>query len=96
MKQEITKVMVDSSVALATSAGILTVTLKFFDHYAAGIGAMCTLFFGVVYIVFQFLAHKKLTLADNNEKRLDKHEDQLNKVEDGINTIIETLNKSNK
>jgi len=92
VKQEIAKASADGFVALTASLGVITVTLKFFDHYAAGIGAICTLIFGVIYIIFQFMAHKKLTLADNNEKRLDKHEEQLNKVEAGINTIIEKLN----
>lgn len=95
MKQEISKVLVDGSATLAASTGILTVTLKFFDHYAAGVGAICTLVFGVIYVLFQYLSHKKLTLADNNEKRLDAHieetKKEFKKVGEGISLILNKL-----
>ena len=93
MKQEISKAIVDGAATLAVSTGILTVTLKFFNVYAAGIGAMCTIIFGIIYVIFQFMAHQKLIKADDNEKRLDKHEGQLNNMQAGINTIIDKLNK---
>ena len=94
-----TKAMVDGSAALATSTGILTVTLKFFDNHAAGIGAICTLGFGIIYVIFQFLAHQKLTLADANKKeikeqgeKLDTHiqesTEQFKKLGDGIDTLL--------
>ncbi len=93
MKQEITKELVNGSAALATGTGILTATLSFFDNHAAGIGAMCTLIFGIVYIVFQFLAHKKLTLADENKKQLAEHSEKLDSHVKETNKQFALLNK---
>ena len=102
MKQELAKHLSDGAVVLATSTGTLTVILKFLDNYAAGIGALCTIIFGLVYILFQFLAHKKLTLADENKKNhndlaaafVDHKTDtnaQFKHVNNGLDEIKELL-----
>ena len=95
MKQEIIKALSDGTVILASGTGILTMTLKFFDHYAAGIGAMCTIIFGLIYVLFQYLSHQKLTLADDNKDRLDAHivetRDEFKKVGDGISLILNKI-----
>ncbi len=98
MKQEIvTKALVDGTAVLAGGTGVMTVIFKFFDHYAAGIGAMCTVIFGIIYVLFQYLAHNKLTLADTNKDRLDEHiietRDEFKKVGDGISSILNKLDK---
>ena len=104
MKSETLKASVDGAATLATSTGILTVSLKFLDHYAAGIGALCTIIFGIIYVIFQFLAHRKLTLADENKKDLedfktdfDEHKTdtskQFNSLNQGIDNILDKLDK---
>lgn len=94
--QEISKTLVDGSATLAASTGTLTVIFKMFDHYAAGIGAICTLVFGIIYIIFQFLAHKKLTLADKNQRDLAEFEQETKKefkaINSGIDNILNKLN----
>lgn len=66
MKQEITQAIATSAATLTTSSGILTVAFKFFDNNAAGIGAMSTILFGIIYVYFQWSSNKKLTVADKN------------------------------
>lgn len=66
MKQEIAQGLATSAVTLTTSTGILTSVLAYLGSNAAGIGAASTLFFGFVYIYFQWASNKKLTIADSN------------------------------
>lgn len=82
MKQETAKALVDGAAISVTGTGILTSLLAFFEHYAAGIGAMCTVVFGIVYIVFQFMSYRKLTLSDTNQERIRILEDQLKGLSD--------------
>lgn len=67
MKQEITQAIATSSVTLATSTGILTSFLGYLGHHAAGIGAACTIIFGIIYVYFQFSSNRKLTIAEINK-----------------------------
>jgi len=87
---EAPKHIVEASAALVTGSGAITFTLSFFNENAAGIGAMCTLSFGLVYIVFQFMAHKKLTLADANKQEL---QEQSNKLDSHITEINDKFDK---
>jgi len=66
MKQEISQAIANSLATLTASSGILTVAFKFFDNNAAGIGAVSTIFFGIIYVYFQWSSNKKLTVADRN------------------------------
>jgi len=74
---ELLKVSATGTGALAGSAGIMTTVMGFFDHYAAGIGAISTVIFGVIYVVFQYLSYKKSTLANENAKELKELRNQI-------------------
>lgn len=71
MRQEITQAIATSAATLTTSSGILTVVFKFFDNNAAGIGAMSTILFGIIYVYFQWSSSKKLTVAEINTINID-------------------------
>ena len=71
MKQEITQAIATSTATLTASSGILTVAFKFFDNNAAGIGAMSTIFFGLIYVYFQWSSNQKLTVAEINTINID-------------------------
>jgi len=82
VKQDTAKALVDGAAISATGTGILTSVLAFFESNAAGIGAMCTVVFGIVYIIFQFMSYRKLTLSDTNQERIRILEDQLKGLSD--------------
>jgi len=104
VKQEITQGIAHSAVTLATGTGILTVIFKFFDNNAAAIGAMSTLFFGLVYVYFQWSSNKKLTVAEINTINIDAlsqdfHDHKIETTEklevlgEGISSILNKLDK---
>ena len=104
MRQEIAQGIAHSAVTLATGTGILTVTLKFFDNNAAGIGAMSTLVFGLIYVYFQWSSDKKLTVAEVNTINIDAlsqdfHDhktettEKLEGLDKGISLILNKLDK---
>lgn len=99
MKQEAAQVIATSAVTLATSTGILTVILKFFDNNAAGIGAISTIVFGLIYVYFQYSSNQKLTVAEINTINIDAlsqdfHDhkvettEKLELLSDGMKTLL--------
>lgn len=87
MKQDTVKAFVDGAALSVTGTGILTSLMAFFESNAAGIGAMCTVLFGLVYIVFQFLSYRKLTLADANQEEIAALKRQLIGLSDRKNIV---------
>lgn len=58
---------------LAATTGvsaIATGVMKFFDFYAAGIGAMFTILTFMTWVFFQLRNDKKLSLADANQDKI--------------------------
>ncbi len=99
MKQEIAQAITTSLATLTASSGIAAMAFKFFDNNAAGIGAMATIFFGIIYVYFQWATSKKLNVADINTINLDdlRQEVHENKIEtnekleilsDGMKTLL--------
>ncbi len=80
MKEAALKATVNGSAALAGSTGVVTSLLAFFDNNAASIGAMCTLVFGLIYILFQWLSYRKLTVADDNKHEIAQLKKQLSEI----------------
>jgi len=91
VNETVTKAFSDGAVILTTSTGALTVILDWAGSNAAGIGAISTLFFGFVYVIFQWLAYKKLTLADKNERDVKLLKDKM----DIMLGILERPNSQN-
>lgn len=89
MKQEITQVIATSAVTLATSTGIISSIVAFFDVYAAGIGAMSSIFFGCIYMIFQWSSNRKLTIAEINKVDIADLSESLS------NHVVETREEFN-
>tara|TARA_R110002020_G_scaffold467655_1_gene691370 strand:+ start:6318 stop:6572 length:255 start_codon:yes stop_codon:yes gene_type:complete len=83
MKSETVKHFSDGAATLTGSLGLTTGLLKFLDHHAAGIGALCTIITLIVYITFQILSHRKLSKADENKKDIQKILDELKEMKSG-------------
>jgi uncharacterized membrane protein len=100
VKQATLDHMATGGVTLATSSGVVTSYLGWLGHYAAGIGVVCTIFFGLVYCVFHVLAYKKSTLADENKRQLELIKAQvvnnMSEVKAGLKAIEAAINKQNK
>jgi len=107
MSVEISKIAVNSTAAIATSSGMVTVVLGFFDSNAASIGVMSTLFFGFIYVYFQFSQDRKLTLADKNKEEIEdtkeeikdlsnKLDDHMTETRESLSLILKSLNKLDK
>ena len=105
MKQEMAKHFADGAVTLAVGTGATTSWLGYINHHAAGIGVLCTIFFGFVGVFFYYITWKKTTLADQNKteldelsKALDEHKtetkSEFEKVSNGINEILEIVTKN--
>jgi len=95
---EVSKIAVHATAAMMGSSGILTVILKAFDHHAAGIGAISTIVFGIIYVIFQYLQNKKLTLADQNKEdleelnqKLDEHMEETREESKRTNTTLNLI-----
>lgn len=94
--------------ATAGASGIATAVMKFFDFYAAGIGAMFTILTFVAWVFFQLRNDKKLSLADSNQDKINdlstdfelhkqdtrqEFEKMSKKFDSGIESIIDKLDK---
>ena len=90
MKQETAKHLADGVGALAASSGILTSWLGYLNHYAAGIGVICTVFFGCIYATFHYLSFKKLCQADDNKEQIQRLEAMQ---KENIKSIVDELHE---
>ncbi len=102
MKQEIGRHLADGATTLAVSTGAISSWLGYVNHYAAGIGVLCTIFFGFVGLIFYYITWKKTTLADENKKDLvelssafEEHKtetrEEFGKLNNGINSILSRM-----
>ncbi len=100
MKQEISSHLVTGLGAATGVSAITTAIMKFFDFYAAGIGAMFTILTFLTWVFFQLRHDKKLSLADENKIQIGRVEAQLTnnivRVEIMLNTLINEVKKLNK
>lgn len=93
MKIETAKSVVDATAALAGSSGIVTVTLAILKTNAVEIGVLISFISLIVYVSFQVLYHRKLTLADENKAYIEKVESKVDDLSDGLTLILDKLNK---
>ncbi len=95
MKNEILTQSVNGLGAIAAASGIATMVMKFFDYYAAGIGAVFTIATFFTWLVFQFRNDKKLALADENKQELKEFKvdtaKEFKKINTGIESILEEI-----
>lgn len=102
MKQELSKHLADGATTLAVSTGATSSVLGYINHYAAGIGVLCTIFFGLIGSFFYYITWKKSTLADQNKADIEslsiafsdhKQEtrEEFKKVSSGIDEILEIV-----
>ena len=100
MKQEISSHLVTGLAATTGVSAIVTTIMKFFDFYAAGIGAMFTILTFITWVFFQLRHDKKLSLADENKIQIGRVEAQLTnnieRVETILHTLIDEVKKINK
>lgn len=100
MKIETAKDIVNGVGALSGGSGIVTVVMAYLKMNAVELGVIVSIVTLIVYIIFQILYFKKLTLADENkvkqegtEKKLDDHIEetkiQFNTVNNGISNILD-------
>ena len=92
--------MATGGATLATSSGIVTSYLGWLGHYAAGIGVVCTIVFGLIYCVFHVLAYKKLSLADENKRQIKlieaKMANNIDRIEGALKDVVSEIKKQNK
>ena len=88
MNQEEWTALVSGSKWIVGASGILTAMMKFFDHYAAGIGAIFTILTFFTWLYFQRRADKKLTQTDKNEARIIVTEARIKELEMDILIFI--------
>lgn len=103
MKQEISNHLVTGLAATTGVSAITTGVMKFFDFYAAGIGAMFTILTFITWVFFQLRNDKKLSLADDNQNKItslsndfESHKQDTKtefvKVNKGLQDIINLIN----
>ena len=86
--------------AIAVASGVATMVMKFFDYYAAGIGAMFTIATFFTWLVFQLRNDKKLALADQNHQELQDFKEhttkEFKKINVGIKSILDEIKQPSK
>ena len=99
MKQESLKHIGDGALALAVGTGGVSSGLSFLDFinaYAAGLGFLSSVIFGIAGLVFYKLSLNKQNLAQQNKKDLDDFKEEttreFKKVNTGIESILDKLN----
>lgn len=97
MKIETVKALANGTGALAGSSGMITIVMGYLKTNAVELGVLCSIISLFIYMFFQILYYRKLTLADENkidikkvEKKLDKH---IIKTSSGINLIIDKIDE---
>lgn len=104
MKQDLARSLGDGAITLAVGSGAISSFLAFLNSNAAGLGVLCTFFFGVIGVIFYYITWQKSTLADENKHHLDrlegtltghieKTETDFKKVASGIDSILKKLDK---
>lgn len=90
MKQESVKHLADGATTLAVSSGASSYFgwFTFINENAPGVGVILSFLFGVIGIIFYWLTWSKLTLAEENKKKLDNH---IVETRTGINSILSKL-----
>jgi len=102
MRQELTQGIANSAGTLLVGTGVATGILDYFSNNAAGIGAICTLGFGIIYVYFQWSSNKKLSVAEVNEikiacviEELEDHKEEsttrFDSIDIKLNSIISRL-----
>ena len=81
MNQEEWTALVSGSKWIVGASGILTAMMKFFDHYAAGIGAIFTILTFFTWLYFQRRADKNISLSNKNESRIKEQDKKLEYLE---------------
>lgn len=79
MKQETLKTLADGATISAISTGVSVRAgwLDVVNTYAPAIGAIATVFFGLIGILFYYLTYKKGTQADENKKDITDLQESL-------------------
>lgn len=89
MRIETAKDIVSGTGALAGSSGVITIGMAYLKTNAIEIGVLCSITSLLVYILFQLIYYRKLTLADKNKAYIEKVEDKVSELE----SIIENMDK---
>ena len=100
MKQETLKALADGATISAISTGV-SVRIGWLDvinEYAPAIGAIATVFFGLIGLLFYYLTYKKGTQADENKRDIsdlkddfDVHKQETIKQFDSVNLGISKI-----
>ena len=95
MKQETLKALADGATISAISTGV-SVRIGWLDvinEYAPAIGAIATVFFGLIGLLFYYLTYKKGTQADENKRDITDLQESLVEHKTETKENFETLSK---
>lgn len=87
MKIETAKAIVSGTGALAGSSGMITIVMAYLKTNAIEIGVLCSIASLLVYIFFQLLYYRKLTLADKNKAYIEQVENKLGELQSTIDKL---------
>jgi len=94
VKQESLKHLADGATVFAVGTGGVTGSLKvldFINAYAAGLGFLSSVVFGIAGLVFYKLSLNKQNLAQQNKKDLDDFKEETTREFKKVNTGIESI-----
>lgn len=103
MKQETLRTLADGAIISAISTGISAKAgwLDVINAYAPAIGAISSVFFGVVGLVCYYLSYRKSTQSDENKKDIatlqeefSEHKKETIKQFDSVNSGISKILKN--
>lgn len=92
MKLENSKAIVNLTGALFAGSSVTTSIMAYLEANATAIGALCSIIFGVIYVIFQILNHRKLTIANSNKIEIDDIRDRMIRMEESLKSINDKLN----
>ena len=96
MKQELSQAISNSAATLLVGSASATGVLDYFGNNAAGIGAMCTLGFGFVYLYFQWSTNNKLSVAEVNAATIECLTDGLEELDASTSSRFDIIKEEFK
>ena len=81
MNQDSWTVFLSGAKWISGVSGLTVVIMKFFDFYAAGIGAIVSILTFFTWLYFQRRADKNISLSNKNESRIKEQDKKLEYLE---------------
>lgn len=94
MKAETGKDVVNGVGAFAGSSGVVTAVMAYLKMNAVELGVIVSIITLIIYIIFQILYYKKLTLADENKLKHEVAEEKFDRQKEFTESEFKKVNSA--